>query len=390
MTQGLTVILKPGYAPVEQYADDASLRQGPWTDIYALAAVMHFAINKTPPPTSVARVVKDSLIPLQQGQHPGFSEKFLQAIDKGLAIQPEDRPQSMDEFRRLLGIPAFISARNPRSSRSSGANPNETQSGTVRNGKSSSRHNGKSKKNEDEPEENRRGASKPGLIMFALGLALLLGGAVYLSKRQNDAPSTTASAPSAQTTPTPVPTPVQTTPPPVATVTPSATVTPQATPQPASAEASAASASAASSTSATASSPAAASAAGTASTKPDLEADDWAALQKAELNADKLNAFLQKYPDGKYAEQAKGKLADLSKEEAAKEEPKYPVRLAIKPWGEVIIDGKSRGVSPPKKAVALTEGKHKVRIKNGAFPDYVAEIDVSKKKNVVIEHEFKQ
>ena len=61
MTQALTAILKPGYAPVEQYADMPGLKQGPWTDVYALAAVVHWIImGKTPPP-SVGRLFERPL-----------------------------------------------------------------------------------------------------------------------------------------------------------------------------------------------------------------------------------------------------------------------------------------------------------------------------------------
>jgi serine/threonine protein kinase len=104
LTRGLTVILKPGYAPIEQYAGDASLEQGAWTDIYALSAVMYFAITKEPPPTSIARIIKDPLVPLSSRGLTMFSVRFLAALDKGLAIQAQERPRTIAAFRELMGI----------------------------------------------------------------------------------------------------------------------------------------------------------------------------------------------------------------------------------------------------------------------------------------------
>lgn len=69
MTQALTVILKPGCAPIKQYADDPSMLQGPWTDIYALAAVMYVAITGSAPPSSVARLIQDPV------SNPNFSDR---------------------------------------------------------------------------------------------------------------------------------------------------------------------------------------------------------------------------------------------------------------------------------------------------------------------------
>jgi hypothetical protein len=45
MTQALPVILEAGYAPIEQYADTPGAKQGLWTDLYALGAVVHQMIN---------------------------------------------------------------------------------------------------------------------------------------------------------------------------------------------------------------------------------------------------------------------------------------------------------------------------------------------------------
>jgi serine/threonine protein kinase len=49
MTRALTVVLEPGYAPIEQYGESASMTQGPWTDLYALASVVHYAITGRAP-----------------------------------------------------------------------------------------------------------------------------------------------------------------------------------------------------------------------------------------------------------------------------------------------------------------------------------------------------
>ncbi|CAN5907769.1 hypothetical protein BH11PSE8_BH11PSE8_34130 [soil metagenome] len=104
MTQALTVILKPGYAPVEQYAEVPGMKQGGWTDVYALAAVVYFAIQGRTPPTSVARLMNDSYVPLTQAAAGRYSEGFLSAIDHALAVKPEERTQSIDALRESLGM----------------------------------------------------------------------------------------------------------------------------------------------------------------------------------------------------------------------------------------------------------------------------------------------
>lgn len=104
MTQALTVILKPGYAPIEQYAEVPSLRQGPWTDHYALAALVYFAITGKTPPPSVGRMVSDSYQPLAKLAAGRYSERFLKAIDHALAVAPASRPQTDRQFAAELGI----------------------------------------------------------------------------------------------------------------------------------------------------------------------------------------------------------------------------------------------------------------------------------------------
>lgn len=104
LTQCLTVILKPGFAPIEQYADIAGLRQGEWTDIYALAAVVYYLITGKAPPPAVARMVNDELVPARKAGKGRYSDAFLGVLDKALSVKPEQRYRSIAELRHALDI----------------------------------------------------------------------------------------------------------------------------------------------------------------------------------------------------------------------------------------------------------------------------------------------
>ncbi len=104
MTQALTVILKPGYAPIEQYAAIANIKQGPWTDIYALAATMEWLITGKIPPVAAGRILQDTRVPLAVSEKGNYSDQFLCALDKALVVRPENRTPDIDRFRADLGL----------------------------------------------------------------------------------------------------------------------------------------------------------------------------------------------------------------------------------------------------------------------------------------------
>ncbi len=101
-TQVFTAILKPGYAPIEQYGD-GELKQGPWTDIYALAGVVHFTLSGDPPPTAISRMLRDSMPRPREAFAGQLPERWLDAMELSLAVKPENRPQSIGEFISLMG-----------------------------------------------------------------------------------------------------------------------------------------------------------------------------------------------------------------------------------------------------------------------------------------------
>ena len=110
-TQSLTAILKPSYAPIEQYAEMTQMRQGPWTDIYALGAVMHFLLFGAPPAPATARAMQDDVEPIEQRMVPGVSQRLLEAVGWTLRVRPLERPQNVAELRAVLKGLAPVPAR---------------------------------------------------------------------------------------------------------------------------------------------------------------------------------------------------------------------------------------------------------------------------------------
>ncbi|HEX8614134.1 MAG TPA: serine/threonine-protein kinase [Telluria sp.] len=98
-----SIMLKPGYSPIEQYTDDPAFPQGPWTDIYALGAVIHILVSGQLPPAAVVRSISDNYQRLE-GSTQRYSATLLRAADAALRQRIEDRPQSVGAFAALLGL----------------------------------------------------------------------------------------------------------------------------------------------------------------------------------------------------------------------------------------------------------------------------------------------
>lgn len=96
--KSMTVLLKHGFAPVEQYQTKG---QGTWTDVYGLSATIYYCLTGIIPPSAVERLDNDELKSLSS-QGVSITPKEEEAILWGMTVQPKFRPVNMEAFAERL------------------------------------------------------------------------------------------------------------------------------------------------------------------------------------------------------------------------------------------------------------------------------------------------
>ncbi len=185
-------IVSKGYSPHEAYATDPK-QQGPWTDIYGLAATIYRALSGAAPPESTSRVLDDDLTPCARmpALSGNYRPEFLAGVDAGLALMPKARPRSIADWQQQMFPtlvrsetknrevePVSVEARGGPSSFppwSSGASPSAPPSNPI---EISLRP--RSAIDLAARAFSRRSVSTMPRLTFALGVTLLLGGAAAL------------------------------------------------------------------------------------------------------------------------------------------------------------------------------------------------------------------
>lgn len=321
--------LTSGYAPFELYTESSDWPLGPWTDLYGLSAVVYSLVAGQSPPAATERAIYDDYRPLIGLGLTKYTDEFLQGIDAGLALRPVDRPQTMQAYAESLGLTAFAPI--------DGSAPETVDLPVLRLAVKDG--------------STRRHSVRRTIRIVLLGIATL-GVAVYWSGRLAGESQQVIvhSEPAAISLD-------------VAGIArffsiPAVDLSPAAV---------------------------------DSSERANADDVNESVLRTPELDTPSIR---QKPP----AQREVGASAILKKSAppttaAIKADRKalIPVKVGInvRPWGEIVIDGVSRGVTPPLKTVMLRPGKYTVTIRNNAREPYNTTLVVTADKPAVITHAFR-
>jgi len=445
MADEVAVMVKSGYSPIEQYADDNTLLQGPWTDLYALGAVLYRAVTGEVPPSAVVRSVQDNHVPLSSAGRSDLSPRFCAAVDRALAVHSKDRTQSVAEFAAELGLvkvgdshrrrqdiaaAAVAAAAAPATPSVQAAPPAASAPAPLAPQDGLAAVEARPAEAVAEPAPAvaasrqappvvlvpQRRAGRAVAVAAVVALIVLAGWFVLrpASPPQDVATATPPPAPPQPPPPTALPAeppapapegaPLATEPPPAeppvtgvgegegavpppatapvpAPVPPPAAAVPEAPLQP---------------QEATPPPP-------VPGQEPDpalaeAELADWE-LARAENTREGYEAYLRRHRRGVHAREARNAIAALARQarpepDVAATEPAAAnmvrVQFNIRPWGQVFVDGVDRGVSPPLKSLPLRPGIYNVEVRNGNLAAHRQSITVQDGRPApVVSHEFK-
>ncbi len=340
-----------GYAAFEQYTDDPAHPFGPWTDVYGLAALAYFLAAGTAPPGALARRVRDDCLPLDEWQPGAYRAAFCAAVDEGLAMEQQARPRTAAALAAAMGVvPPAVAATvaplvaDPEPDMAAPSLMAETPAAEAA---------------DPSPAAARLTAMRPEhpararrMLPLAVAGLLLLAAGGYAWLRPAQPPVELAGVASPQSQPGEPP---QSLPQPQLQPQPQSEPQPQSPPQPAPAA------------TASAPTPQAAvvgSVTPSASAKPESVPEPEAAT------------------------------ASAATEPAAPATPPpqaapVTVQVAVRPWGEVLVNGRSRGVSPPLRELSLPPGRYQVTLRNASAGDHRMTLTVAPGRPASITHEFK-